>query len=52
MTLTYSLQESAGELSSYAAEGAEYRRYIERVPDRPKIGIAANGACNLAIKER
>jgi hypothetical protein len=32
MTLTYSPQEFAGQLSSYAAEGAEYRWYIERVP--------------------
>jgi hypothetical protein len=36
MTLTYSPQEYAGQLSSYAAEGAEYRSYIERVPDRVK----------------
>jgi hypothetical protein len=52
MTLTYSPQEFAGQLSSYAAEGAEYRGYIERVPDCVKrILVSANGACNLAISE-
>src|SRR5271167_740178 len=31
-TSTYSPQESAGKLRSYAAEAAEYRWYIERLP--------------------
>ena len=53
VTLTYGPQEFAGQLSSYAAEGAEYRWYIERVPDRVKrLMIAAYGAYDLAIGER
>ena len=53
VTFTYSPQEYAGQLSSCAAEVAEYRGYTERVPDRfQKRSIAANVACNLAISGR
>jgi hypothetical protein len=36
VTLTYGPQEFACQLSSYAAEGAEYKSYVERVPDQVK----------------
>lgn len=52
MTLTYDPQEFAGQLSSYAAEDAEYRWYVQRVPGlRQKISMVANGARHLAIGE-
>jgi hypothetical protein len=53
MTLTYGPQEFAGQLSSYAAEGAEYKSYMEGVlGEGQKIIIAAYCAYDLAISER
>ena len=49
----YSRREYAGQLSSYASEGAEYARYIQRVRSKMKINIVSreNSPCTCNVRK-